>query len=113
MEDEVKAFFEKFKNDSGKIGQNLPDMAQAFSGLFSKVMKEGALSVKEKELIALAIGVSQKCTPCIRLHVKKSLAAGASKEEILEAASVSVMMGGGPSFVHIPVVMDALELLQS
>ena len=113
MESEVKEFFEKFKKDSGKIAAELPEMAEGFRGLFSKIMKDGALPLKEKELIALGIGVTQKCTPCIRLHVQKALATGASKEEILEAASVAVMMGGGPAFVHIPVVMDALELLQS
>ena len=65
-----------------------------------------------EELIALAIGVTQRCTPCIRLHVQKCLQAGATGEQILEAASVAVMMGGGPAYTHIPVVMSALEALQ-
>ena len=89
MESDVKEFFEKFKKDSAKIGRELPETAQSFSGLFSKIMKVGVLSLKEKELIALGIAITQKCTPCIRLHVQKSLAAGATKEKILEAASVA------------------------
>jgi len=47
------------------------------------------------------------------LHVQKCLDAGATKEQILEAASVAVMMGGGPAYTHIPVVMETLETLQS
>ena len=86
-------------------------MVKGFGGLFQSVMKDGALKKKEKELVALGIAVSQRCEPCINLHVQKSLEAGNSPAEILEAASVAVMMQGGPAYTHIPVVMDALEAL--
>jgi AhpD family alkylhydroperoxidase len=107
----TKEFFEKFKNHSAQMKDQIPDAVHGFSGLFTRVMKDGALSSCEKELIALGIGVTQRCTPCIRLHVQKSLQAGATKEQILEAASVAVMMGGGPAYTHIPIVMDTLEAL--
>lgn len=113
MASNAKEFFEKFKNDLAKMKEQAPDAVNGFSGLFAKVMKDGALSLREKELIALGIGVVQRCEPCIRLHVQKSLDAGATKEQILEAASVAVMMGGGPAYTHIPVVMDTLESLES
>jgi len=103
MADETKEFFEKFKNDVAKMKQ---------PGLFSKVMQDGALSLREKELVALGIGVAQRCVPCIRAHAQECLDAGATKEQILEAASVAVMMGGGPAYTHIPVVMDTLEALE-
>jgi AhpD family alkylhydroperoxidase len=75
-------------------------------------MTNGALSVREKELVALGISVAQRCVPCIRLHVQKCLDAEATKEQILEAASVAVMMAGGPAYTHIPIVMETLEALQ-
>lgn len=112
MGQEVKEFFDKFTNDIGKMKELIPDTISGFAGLFGKVMKEGALSVKEKELIALGIGVAKQCVPCIRAHTKKSLEAGATKKEILEAASVAVMMDGGPSYTHIPVVLDTIEALE-
>ena len=112
MANETKEFLEKFKDHSIKMKDQIPDAVHGFSGLFTKVMKDGALSTKEKELIALAIGVTQRCCPCIRLHVQKSLSAGATKEQILEASSVAVMMGGGPAYTHIPVVMETLEALE-
>ena len=74
-------------------------------------MKEGAISLKEKELIALGIGVAMHCEPCIRMHTQKCLAAGATKEQILEAASVAVVMAGGPAYTHVPLVIDTLEAL--
>jgi AhpD family alkylhydroperoxidase len=109
---EVKEFFEKLKTSGTKMKEHVPETASGFAGLFNKVMQDGALSVKEKELIALAIGVAQRCEPCIRIHTKKCLDAGATKEQILEAASVAVMMGGGPAYTHVPMVIETLEALQ-
>ena len=80
-------------------------------GLFAKTMADGAISVLYKELIALGIGVSKQCEPCIVLHVKKCLDAGATREQIIEAASVAVMMGGGPAYTHIPMVIECLDAL--
>jgi len=113
MSNEIKELFEKFKNDSIKMKEQIPDTINGFGGLFSKVMKDGALSLREKELVALGIGVAQRCTPCIVAHTKKCLEAGATKEQILEAASVAVVMNGGPAYMHIPVIIDTLEALES
>ena len=111
MAENVKQFLEKFKADTEKMQQLTPDMFRGFGGFFQKVMQEGALSVKHKELIALSIGLALRCEPCILLHVQKSLAAGAGKEEILEAVGVVVMMQGGPAYTHVPMVIEALEEL--
>jgi AhpD family alkylhydroperoxidase len=113
MESQAKEFFEKFKNDFAKMKEQTPDTVNGFAALFGKVMKDGAISLREKELVALGISVAQRCGPCIRLHVQKCLDAGATKEQILEAASVAVMMAGGPAYTHIPIVMDTLQALES
>ena len=113
MSQEVQEYYAKFKEDMGKMKEQTPNMLSGFSGLFMKVMGEGALKVVEKELIALGIAVAIQCTPCIRLHVKKCVDAGATKEQMLETASVAVMMGGGPAYTHVPVVMDALEAIEA
>jgi AhpD family alkylhydroperoxidase len=109
MSDDVKTWLDGYKKDMGKLHQLLPDTFKGFNTLFSSVMKDGALPLKTKELIALAVGCAVRCEPCISLHVKKCLDAGATKEEILEAASVTVMMQGGPSFTYLPKVLQALE----
>jgi AhpD family alkylhydroperoxidase len=108
---EVNEFFEKFNSDITKMKSETGDMISGFSTLFSKTMQAGKLTVREKELIAVGIAVAIQCEPCIKLHVKKCSEAGASREEILEAASVSVMMAGGPGYTHIPVVLDTLDAL--
>jgi len=108
----TQEFFAKFKTDIEKIKTEIPDTIAGFGGLFTKVMKDGALMAKEKELIALGIGVAGHCTPCIRSHVQKCLDLGATRQQVLEAASVAVVMAGGPAYVHIPVVLDTLDDLQ-
>ena len=113
MSEEVKKFFANFQGDAAKMKEQTPDMINGFSGLFSKIMKDGSISLLEKEFVAVGIAVAIQCTPCIRLHVKKCLDAGATPEQILEAASVAVMMAGGPAYTHIPVVIDTLEALGS
>lgn len=112
MTNEVATFFDRWQVDQQRVKELAPDIARGFGGMFQAIMKEGALSVREKELIALAIGLAVRCVPCINLHVEKCLKAGATREQILEAAGVAVMMQGGPSFTHLPEVIHALALLQ-
>lgn len=89
------------------------EIGKAFGPFFQGLMKdstpEGGLSVKIKELIALGIGVASRCEPCIYAHVEKCLKAGASPREIMDAAGVAVMMGGGPVYTYTTVVSAALK----
>ncbi|MCJ7728794.1 MAG: carboxymuconolactone decarboxylase family protein [Sedimentisphaerales bacterium] len=110
--DKTREYFAKFKADMDKMKAEIPDTVQGFGGLFAKVMKDGALTAREKELIALGIGVAIHCPPCISGHVQNCLDAGATRQQILEAASVAVVMAGGPAYVYIPVVLDTLDDLQ-
>ena len=113
MAGEVKQFISEFGKSVEQMKGQAPELVGGFGGLFAKVMKAGALEVKQKELIALAIGVAQRCMPCINLHTQKCLQAGASREEILEAAAVAVMMQGGPAYTHVPMVIKALDELET
>jgi len=62
--------------------------------------------------LALAIGMSVRCEPCIYIHVEKALKAGATREQVLEAAGVAVMMQGGPTYTYLPKVVEALDELK-
>jgi AhpD family alkylhydroperoxidase len=112
MSSEVRAFFESWQADRQKMKTQAPTLVGAFGTFHQAVMKDGALSVRDKELIALGIGLAHRCTPCINLHVQGCLKAGATREQILEAAGVAVLMQGGPAFTHVPEVLAALEHLQ-
>ena len=71
----------------------------------------GAVTVREKELIALGIGIALRCDACVYAHIEKALHAGATREQVMETAGVAVMMQGGPGFTYLPKVVEALDAL--
>jgi len=70
---------------------------------------DGAVSREHKELIAIAISLVKGCERCISYHVRSALAAGATADEIKEAAFVAVIMDGGPALAHMGVVLASIE----
>ena len=93
----------------GDLGKEIPEVMKAFGGLHHAAGADGALDAKTKELIALAIAVTVRCQGCITCHVSDALKAGASRQEILDALGVAILMGGGPSVIYSIEAMDALE----
>lgn len=87
-----------------------PDVAQSFEQLHQTIISDGALPKKTKELIAVGISVAIRCQPCIQNHVPEALKTGSSRNEILEAISVGLLIGGGPSSFY---ASEATELLNS
>jgi len=87
----------------------MAEYLKAWRGFTSVAHKADALSRKEKELIAVSISLVKRCERCIAYHVRSALALQATRQEILEACFVAVIMEGGPALAHIGVVMDAIE----
>lgn len=93
------------------LSGELPEESGKFRDFVNTVLRDGTLPLKTKELIAIAIAVHAGCERCIYIHTKKALEAGATREEILEAAFVAVLMGGGPALMHFVPLLRALETL--
>ena len=111
MGNQVQQFYKDFTRSVQKLSKESPTMVKSFKALHDRVMKEGIMGEKEKEFIALGIALATHCVPCIRLHTQAAVGAGARKEEILEAASVAVVMAGGTAYTHISEVMDTLDAM--
>jgi alkylhydroperoxidase/carboxymuconolactone decarboxylase family protein len=77
-----------------------PDAMKAFFAFDAAVFKEGALSVKVKELMAVAVAVTTQCPYCIDVHTKKAREAGATDAELTEATLVSAAIRAGGSVTH-------------
>lgn len=103
----------QIKRSMGKLGDEMPDTMKAFQQLHQAGASDGVLNAKTKELIALAIAVTVRCDGCIAFHVNDALEAGATREEIIEALSVSILMGGGPSLVYAIEAFNALNQFES
>ena len=87
----------------------VPEVWKAFGSLHTEAMRAGALSVRTKELIALAIAVEKRCDGCIASHARAAARAGATAEEVAEALGVSLLMGGGPASVYAPRAWEAYQ----
>ncbi len=93
----------------GPFRKAQPDAMKGFAQLAQASMAEGAISAKHKELIALAIGISQRCSGCIGFHVKALKKLGATREELEEMLTVCVYMGGGPSLMYAAEALKAWD----
>ena len=105
-----------YKDITTRISKNAVTFAkensavmQGFRQLSTAAIADGALSAKQKELIALAIGVAMRCDGCIGFHVKKLIELGATREEVVEALGVNVYMGGGPALMYVADAVHAYD----
>jgi len=89
----------------------IPDTMAGFSQLSKAAKDSPAISVKEKEYVALAIAVSQRCEPCINFHVEALMKAGATREELGDVLSMCIQMGGGPAVMYAAHALAAWDEL--
>lgn len=84
----------------GDIGKNQPELAKKFFDWYGAVFAEGALSVREKSLIALAVAHAVQCPYCIDAYSQDALQKGADLDQMTEAVHVAAAIRGGASLVH-------------
>jgi AhpD family alkylhydroperoxidase len=85
-----------------------PDVHEAFQAFGKAVFAEGALSVKTKQLIAVAVAHVTQCPYCIRGHTRAAVRHGATSEEIMEAIWVAAEMRAGGSYAHSVIALDTI-----
>ncbi|MDD4635447.1 MAG: carboxymuconolactone decarboxylase family protein [Dehalococcoidales bacterium] len=108
MESAKEALFQ-IDSSLKDLGSQTPAQMRAFSQMLEAIEAPGKLDRKTKELIAVCLSIASKCHWCIALHVKNALDSGATREEILEASWVAVLMGGGPALMQIQLIQKALD----
>ena len=94
-----------------KLRVDTPDIMKGFNALSEAAMRDGALTHKTKELIAVALGVAAHCDACLGFHLKTLIKLGATRAEVEEALGVAVYMGGGPSLMYAADALAAFEEL--
>jgi 4-carboxymuconolactone decarboxylase len=82
------------------IGNNAPDLAKRFFDWYGAVFADGALSAREKSLIALAVAHAVQCPYCIDAYSKDALEKGSDLDQMTEAVHVAAAIRGGASLVH-------------
>ena len=86
-----------------------PDIEKAFQAFSQKVFADGALSVKTKQLIAVAVAHVTQCPYCIRGHTKAALNQGATRQELMEAIWIAAEMRAGGAYAHTAVSLTAMD----
>ena len=82
------------------IGEGAPELWEKFMSYYSAVFQEGALSAREKALIALAVAHALQCPYCIEAYTRESLENGSNEEQMTEAVHVAAAIRGGAALVH-------------
>ena len=103
------ALIQDINQNLGTLRKSQPEAMQGFGQLARAAMAEGAISAKHKELIALAIGVTQRCSGCIGFHVKALHKLQCTRAELDEMLTVCVYMGGGPALMYAAEVLSAWD----
>jgi AhpD family alkylhydroperoxidase len=93
----------------GELKKLAPEAMNGFYAMSKAATADGVLDKKTKELIALSIGVTQRCDGCIGFHVKALKALGTTKEEIAETMAMCVYMGGGPALMYAADALRAYD----
>ncbi len=84
---------------------------QRFFALDAAAYREGALSVKTKELMGLVGSLVLRCDDCVFYHLDRCVAEGVTREEILEAFEVGLVIGGSIVIPHLRRAFETLEEL--
>lgn len=93
----------------GNISQLQPELAEKFFDWYAAVFAEGALTQREKALIALAVAHAVQCPYCIDAYTTDSLQKGATEQMMMEAVHVSAAIRGGASLVHGVQMMNKVN----
>jgi 4-carboxymuconolactone decarboxylase len=83
-----------------EISRGSPALAEKFFAWYGAVFEEGALTAREKSLIALAVAHTVQCPYCIDAYSNDALSKGSNLDEMTEAIHVAAAIRGGSSLVH-------------
>jgi alkylhydroperoxidase/carboxymuconolactone decarboxylase family protein len=95
-----------------KITEWSEELGTKFFDYYGKVFEEGALTAREKSLIALAVAHTEQCPYCIDAYTKDTLQRGVTKEQMMEAIHVGAAIKSGATLVHGVQMMNKVNKLE-
>ncbi|MEO9804282.1 MAG: arsenosugar biosynthesis-associated peroxidase-like protein [Reichenbachiella sp.] len=93
----------------GNISELQPELGKKFFDYYGDVFKEGALTQREKSLIALAVSHAVQCPYCIDAYTSDSLEKGADETQMMEAIHVAAAIKSGALLVHGVQMMNKID----
>ena len=83
-----------------KLGELAPEAFQGFMAFDAAAFKGGAIPLKYKELMAVAVALTTQCPYCIEIHAKKARKAGATEQELAEVTLIAAALRAGGAITH-------------
>ena len=93
----------------GNITEWQKELGDKFFDYYGSVFAEGALTAREKSLIALAVAHTIQCPYCIDAYTSDTLSKGVDEEQMMEAVHVASAIRGGASLVHGVQMMNQVK----
>jgi AhpD family alkylhydroperoxidase len=84
-----------------------------FFNLDSNTYRDGALDGKTKELLGLVASAVLRCNDCIDYHLEQCYKEGYSKEEMIDAMNVALVVGGSIVIPHFRHAVETIEFLEA
>ena len=104
-----KKFLNETKVSFNILEKETPETFRGFGVMGKDAKKNGKLTEKTKEFIALGIAIATRCDSCIAFHVNSLVRLKTSRDEIIEALSMCSYMGGGPAIAFSAKALEAFD----
>ena len=111
--DRVAEFTAFRKRMNERILAEPNQVVRRFFALDTQTYQEGALDVKTKELLGLVASLVLRCDDCISYHVAQCKEAGVNRDEMFEAFSIGLIVGGSIVIPHLRRAVDFLDQLEA
>lgn len=106
----------KFREEREEANEKIFDLdhlgIKRFFNLDNNTYKDGALPVQTKELLGLVASTVLRCNDCIDYHLEQCAKSGSTKDEIIDALNVALVVGGSIVIPHLRHAVDTLEILE-
>jgi AhpD family alkylhydroperoxidase len=111
-QDRVKAFTDFRVRMNERILEQDNQVVRRFFALDTQTYKDGALSLKTKELLGLVASMVLRCDDCISYHIAQCKEVGVNRDEFFETFSVALIVGGSIVIPHLRRAVDFLDQLE-
>ncbi len=113
---EFKNRLEQFRQKRAEQNEKVLDLGhlgiKRFFNMDANTYRDGALDKKTKELLGLVASSVLRCNDCIDYHLEQCAKTGSTKDEIVDALNVALIVGGSIVIPHMRHAVDTLELLE-
>lgn len=116
MESKNDNRLEAFRKKRSEMNEKIFDLdhlgIKRFFNIDNNTYKDGALPAKTKELLGLVASAVLRCNDCIDYHLEQCARTGSTKDEIIDAMNVALVVGGSIVIPHLRHAVETIEILE-